>query len=452
VVGGVGAAVVGGAVVGGAVFDGADRPSVNSPAPTTSIATHASTGNQRLVAKARRVRMRNSPLQVGVFAPRGADNIAAQTRPPFASGRRPVERPGRVSAGERTAVRRCRGSSILLGSPTVRIATVVSFRDEIDYLPTFLASMAAQTRPPDEVILVDDGSVDDSLTLAESFSAQHHYARTITRPRRAPERDRMVHAPELSAFLHGVEQLSRFDVVVKMDADLRLSPDLFAELERRFEVDPCLGIAGAYLRAPHGATLRREPNPAYHVRGPNKFYRRECLEQILPLPMQLGWDTIDEIRARMCGWHTQSFSLPSGDPVHLRPTGSLEGVLRGYRRDGQGAWTYGAAGFWIVLGACKRLRERPLVLGAAHYLAGWLSAAVRRVPRVDRETRLFVRREQRRRVKQRIAALLNRRPRDRRSPPTHSDDRTFGSQTRRRLRRVVRRNGNANRSIARACP
>jgi glycosyltransferase involved in cell wall biosynthesis len=290
----------------------------------------------------------------------------------------------------------------------VRIVTVVSFRDEADYLPTFLASMSAQERPPDELILVDDGSLDESPALAAAFAADHPYARTLSRPRRPPERDRMTHAPELRAFLHGVEQLDRFDIVVKMDADLQLSPDLFVELERRFEADPRLGIAGAYLRAPHGRTLRREPNPDYHVRGPNKFYRRECFEQILPLPLLTGWETVDEVKARMHGWRTQSFELPSGDPVHLRPTGSLEGTLRGYRRDAQGAWTYGAAWFWILLGTLKRVPERPIVLGAVHYAAGWLIAAVRRVPRVDSEVRRYVRNEQRMRVRQRFRASRRR--------------------------------------------
>jgi glycosyltransferase involved in cell wall biosynthesis len=290
----------------------------------------------------------------------------------------------------------------------VRIATVVPFRDEASFLPTFLASMSAQLRPPDVLILVDDGSSDDSLFLAQSFAAEHDYVTTLQRPARPRERDRMTHAPELRAFLWGVEHLEAYDVVVKMDADLELAPDLFVEIEQRFEQDPRLGIAGAYLRAPHHGSLRREPNPEYHVRGPNKFYRRECFEQIMPLPLLTGWETVDEIKARMRGWRTRSFALPSGDPVHMRPTGSFDGLLRGYRRDAQGAWSYGAAPFWIVLGACKRLRERPLVLGGVHYAAGWIIAAARRVPRVERDVRRYARREERARVKQAARGVVTR--------------------------------------------
>jgi hypothetical protein len=206
----------------------------------------------------------------------------------------------------------------------------------------------------------------------------------------------MITAPELRSFLWAVERLEEpYDVVVKMDADLRLSPELVAEMERQLLADPRLGIAGTYLSAPvAGGGLVRERNPAYHARGPAKFYRRACLEQILPISFAIGWDTIDEVKARMYGWRTQSFELPGGDVIHLRPTGSHDGALRGFRRDGDGAYRYGAHPLHVLLGTLNRLRDRPFVLGGLHYGAGWALAAARRVPRVEPEVRAHARREQ----------------------------------------------------------
>lgn len=281
----------------------------------------------------------------------------------------------------------------------MQIAAVVAFQNEEKYLPTFLASLAAQTRVPDTVVLVDDGSTDSSPALADDFAQQYTWARVLRRPVRPRERDRMLSAPEYRAFLNGVEQLDSFDVVVKMDADLQLSPDLFAEMQRQFEQDPTLGIAGSYLRAEaSGGALRREENPSYHVRGPNKFYRRQCFDEIMPVPFLPGWETIDEIKARRRGWRTQSFELPSGDPIHLRVTGSLDGMLRGYRRDGLGAWSYGASPVWIALGMLKRSSRQPVVLGGINYGFGWFAAGIRRLPRADRDVRKFARHEQRRRI------------------------------------------------------
>jgi poly-beta-1,6-N-acetyl-D-glucosamine synthase len=283
----------------------------------------------------------------------------------------------------------------------VFIAVVLSFLNEEPYLGGMLGSMAAQHRPPDLLLLVDDGSTDASPEIAEGFARAHGNTRVLRRPVRPAVRDRMVTAPELRAFLSALETIEQpYDVVAKMDADLRLTPDLIEELERRFEEDPRLGIAGPFLSVlTDGGTPRRERNPPYHVRGPAKFYRRRCLEEILPLPPMLGWDTIDEVTARLRGWTTASFAMPAGDPVHLRPTGSHDGILRGFRRDGDGAYRYGAHPLHVLLGTANRLRDRPRVLGAAHYFAGWGVAAARRVPRAAPEVRVQARREQLARIR-----------------------------------------------------
>ena len=45
-------------------------------------------------------------------------------------------------------------------SGSLRLVVVVPFLDEADHLPVFLASIEAQQRPPDELLLIDDGSTD----------------------------------------------------------------------------------------------------------------------------------------------------------------------------------------------------------------------------------------------------------------------------------------------------
>jgi biofilm PGA synthesis N-glycosyltransferase PgaC len=276
------------------------------------------------------------------------------------------------------------------------MVVVVSFFDEERYLGVLLDSLAAQTRPPDRLLLVDDGSSDASYEIAGAFAERHPYARVLRRPARAPVRDRLVAAPELRSFVSALDRIDgEYDIVSKMDADLRLTPGLLADMERRFAEDPRLGIAGPYLSVMvEGTGLARERNPSYHARGPAKFYRRECLEQIMPLPYMLAWDSIDEVRARMHGWTTASFEQLGGDVVHLRPTGSRDGLLRGFRRDGHAAYRYGAHPLHVLLGAINRLRDRPFVLGGVHYLVGWARAAARRVPRAEPEVRTWARREQ----------------------------------------------------------
>jgi poly-beta-1,6-N-acetyl-D-glucosamine synthase len=286
----------------------------------------------------------------------------------------------------------------------LRLALVVPFLDEETHLPELLASIAAQRRPPDRLLLVDDGSRDASPALAAAFAAEHRYATALTRPPRRAEGDRLAGAHELRAFIWGIDELGDdWDVVAKLDADLRLAPGTLASMEHRFEADPRLGVAGPRLLSldDAGRDVSHRTRPE-HVEGAVKFYRRPCFEEIAPLPAILGWDTIDEVRARMRGWRTHGGELGEPPVLHLRAMGAHDGATRAFRRWGACAYAYGEHPLHVVLIALRRLREPPRLLGGASYFAGWLLAALRRAPRAERELRTYVRRDQLRRMALRL--------------------------------------------------
>jgi biofilm PGA synthesis N-glycosyltransferase PgaC len=289
-------------------------------------------------------------------------------------------------------------------SNSLRLLVIVPFRDEAEHLPALLASIEAQRRPPDELLLIDDGSTDGSAECAARFAAAHRYARFERRPARRREPDRLADAQAFRAFIWGLERAgTQWDVAAKVDADVCLSVSLFAEMERRFFDEPRLGMSGAYLSqvGPDGV-LRRQRCPADHVEGPTRFYRRACLEQISPIPAILGWDTIDETRARMRGWRTRAIELPTGDPVHLRRMGSHDGLLRGYRRAGRAAYAYGIDPAYLLAAVAARLRDPPVVACGAAYLAGYCAAALTRAPRAEADARAYQRRAQRARLAARL--------------------------------------------------
>lgn len=296
------------------------------------------------------------------------------------------------------------------------VVAIVPFLNEESCLAGFLRSIGEQTRLPDRLVLVDDGSTDGSLGVAERFAEGRPWVTVQTRPPRPAQRDRLAAANELRAFEWAIAQLEPgWDVVGKLDADLELSEQTLACLERAFEDHPRLGLAGTFLREADstGALVRLEIRPE-HVHGATKFYRRACYEQIAPLPDYLGWDMIDEVRARMHGWGTQSFAVPGGDPLHIRPRGSYDGLARGFRRWGMGAWATGEHPLHVILHSILRMRERPRVLGGANYLYGWMLAGMRRLPRAEPELRAQVRRDQLRRIGDRAKKTLRR-------PSAHRD-------------------------------
>jgi biofilm PGA synthesis N-glycosyltransferase PgaC len=286
----------------------------------------------------------------------------------------------------------------------LRIAVVVPFLDEERYLPELLASLAAQVRRADVVALVDDGSTDGSPALARTFAETHPGAVVLKRPPRTPGRDRLAGGGAVRSFAWGVDEIDGdWDVVAKVDADLRLNPRLLETLEREFLADPALGMAGTYLSAPgEGGRMERQRCRPEHVEGETKFYRRACWEQIAPLPAMLGWDTIDEVRARLRGWRTASVDVPGGDSLHMREMGGHDGVLRGFRRWGTCAYVYGEHPLHVLAVGVQRVGDRPRFLGGAAYVAGWALAAIKRLPRAEREVRREVGRDGLRRLVRRV--------------------------------------------------
>lgn len=285
----------------------------------------------------------------------------------------------------------------------MRLAVVVVFLNEERHLPEMLESLAAQTRQPDQLVLVDDGSTDRSPAIAEAFASRRGGIELVRRDVRPAERDRLATAGELLAFQAGVQRLcDGWDVVAKLDGDLRLTPHTLDALVKALESDPGLGMVGACLSEAdrHGALPRMRTRPE-HVHGATSFYRRECFDAISPLPPINGWDMIDAARARLLGWRTATVAIPGGDPVHLRPIGDHAGRVQSFSRWGAAAYTLGDHPLHVLLHAIQRMSDRPLFLGGLGYLRGWLGAWTGGAPRVEPELRHFVRAEQLARIRRR---------------------------------------------------
>lgn len=287
------------------------------------------------------------------------------------------------------------------------IVAVIPFLDEEAHLPALLASLVLQTRPVDRIVLIDDGSRDGSRAIAEAFARSRRDATVLRRPSRPPARDRLAAAGELLAFQWAVGGLAEpWDVVGKLDADVRLTPRTIESIEAELTRDPALGLVGTPLsEMDAGGVPRRMRSRPEHVHGATSFYRRSCLEAISPLPAIIGWDMLHAPRARLRGWRTATIEVPDGDPLHLRPMGTQDGLLRGFRRWGRGAYALGEHPLHVVLLALRRMGERPLMVGGLHYLLGWAAGALSRAPRAEPELREYVRADQLRRVKARFRVL-----------------------------------------------
>ncbi|HEX8206071.1 MAG TPA: glycosyltransferase family A protein [Solirubrobacteraceae bacterium] len=128
------------------------------------------------------------------------------------------------------------------------VSVVVPVRDGARYLGEALESVAAQTLAAGEVIVVDDGSTDDSAAIAAA-----HGARVVRQPPLGPS----------AARNRGIEATGG-DLVALLDADDRWLPDKLerqtATLRERDDVDVLFGHVRQF-RAPELGGGMEEPRP-----------------------------------------------------------------------------------------------------------------------------------------------------------------------------------------------
>jgi hypothetical protein len=268
-------------------------------------------------------------------------------------------------------------------------ALVTPVRDEHENLQRLAASIADQTVPPAEWIIVDNGSRDGTLDLVRTLEESTGYVRGLaTEPTAAAEPG----APIVRAFHAGVAALREpYDVVVKLDGDVSFDPNYFECLLAAFAQDERLGIASGECLEEAGGVWIVRPVTSGHARGATRAYRRECLDAVLPLPERLGWDTVDEVKANVLGYTTGT--LPGVCFYHHRPVGARDGApWSRWVRQGSGAHYLGYTFPYLLARTLHRAVRNPAALGM---LFGYAGAAARRAERhADRSVIEHLRRRQ----------------------------------------------------------
>jgi len=298
-------------------------------------------------------------------------------------------------------------------------AIVMPVRDEVASLGRTLDSVLAQSHPPRELAVVDDGSSDGTADLARAYAARHPWIRVVETgggARRA-RGGRVV-----EAFEAGAAALDdRTPIVVKLDGDLFLPAHYFAWVAEAFAREPRAGIVGGVVLEHDGSVWRPAGFNPRHVRGALKAYRRACLEEIGGLRAAMGWDGIDEYGARARGWEV--FVLTELVVLHYRRRGGRQRWWRARIEEGRACHYMGyRTSFLLARLPYRALLDWPPVLGALGVAAGFAWSHVRRAPQVDdARARRLLREEQGRRL-----GMLHRR-RDEPPPPLEGGGPAFWS-------------------------
>jgi len=283
------------------------------------------------------------------------------------------------------------------------IVIVSPCRNEEATLGRTIACMRAQTRPPIEWVVVDDGSTDRTPEILEQAAREISWLRIVTRPDRG---SRKLGSGVIDAFNEGLASVQcDYEYLAKMDVDLEFSPAYLERMLERFRDDPNLAAASGKVFRPEGQGFVEEFMIDEMVAGQFKLYRREAFEKIGGFVSEVMWDGIDFHRARIEGFRTVSLPDKELRITHLRLMGSSDrNIYRGRVRWGRGQWFMGSSFAYVVASGVFRMRERPILLGGLLIIVGYLLAAFRGERRYDD---LDFRRELRRWQYRRLGALLS---------------------------------------------
>jgi glycosyltransferase involved in cell wall biosynthesis len=278
----------------------------------------------------------------------------------------------------------------------LRYSVVTPARNEEENLRRLAAALTAQTAPPDEWLIVDDGSTDGTPALLEALAAEHPWIRRVERP--AADRDEPLaqgrrRARVLEAFRYGARAVAESpDVIVKVDADVDFDPDYFEQLIGAFEADDRLAIASGTCFELEDGTWTRRTKAESTVWGASRAYRADCMADVEALEPYMGWDGLDEIRVQLRGLHTRTLvDLPFR---HHRAEGGRElSSLHHGEALGRASWYMGYRPSFLAMRAVYRARRDPAALAM---LWGYGAAAVRRERRCpDHQVVQELRRRQR---------------------------------------------------------
>jgi poly-beta-1,6-N-acetyl-D-glucosamine synthase len=276
----------------------------------------------------------------------------------------------------------------------VNYLVITPARNEEENIAHTIQSMVAQTMPPSRWVIVNDGSTDGTAARIEAAAQAHHWIRVVHRTDRG---FRKQGGGVIEAFNDGYRLVERepWDYVVKFDADLSFVPDYFERCLAKFAADPKLGIGGGMISQEVGGRLVCESpgDPAFHVRGATKIYRRACWETIGGLLAAPGWDTIDELKANMLGWTT--LTLRDIPLRHHRYTGTADGTWKNCVKFGLANYITGYHPLFMLVKCLRRAMRRPYLVGAIGLGWGFCRGYLDRVERVDDDALIrYVRRQQ----------------------------------------------------------
>lgn len=251
---------------------------------------------------------------------------------------------------------------------------IIPVHNEEKFLRQNLNSVVNQRLQPLEVIIVDDGSTDKSVEIAQEFAQKFDFIKPVSSGDKTDS-----HQPGskiVNAFYKGFEQLTKdWDFIVKLDADVILPQNYFEIISETFKSDHKTGIAGgiAFIEK-NGEWKPENIGDKKQVRGPFKAYTKECFEKIGGIRPTIGWDTLDEMIAQYQGFKITV--LPDLIVKLQKPTGTNYKKIHA-QKTGQAFYKMGYGLLISLIAAAKDAWKKQRITVFFSIMSAYFSSALK---------------------------------------------------------------------------
>lgn len=225
----------------------------------------------------------------------------------------------------------------------VRVSLIFTVKNEADAMPRLLDSVAAQTRAPDEIVVVDGGSTDSTLDLLKQRASQ------------MPLKILSIPGANISQGRNAAIRAASGDLICSTDAGVRLDPNWLAELTRPLEDAAVDVVSGFFVADPHGTfetALAATTLPVLSDIHPDKFlpssrsiaFRKTAWERVNGYPEWLDYceDLIFDFALRARNFR---FVFAPNALVYFRPRSNIRSFFKQYYHYARGD---GKANLWLV--------------------------------------------------------------------------------------------------------
>ncbi|MYD10767.1 MAG: glycosyltransferase [Chloroflexi bacterium] len=274
-----------------------------------------------------------------------------------------------VTAAETLAAREvyhCRGEpegSRTAAKERSMISVIATVLNEGESMHSLLRSLQRQTLAPDEVVIVDGGSRDDTVAIIRGYED------------RLPLRLLIEAGCNISQGRNRAIEAARGDIIAVTDAGVRLSDDWLARITERLRLDPALNAVGGFFaadaRTPFELALGATTLPLAREIAAETFlpssrsiaFRKAAALRVGLYPEWLDYceDLVFDLRLRGAAG---PFAFEPRALAHFRPRATLRQYFRQYYFYARGD---GKANLWFkrhLVRYAVYLLLAPLILAA----------------------------------------------------------------------------------------